>query len=414
MSVQSSSNFRDIFQIVKTSGYITVIEGEPGSGKTSLALASSLASGLPISYISYNEPESSLIEKARRVSAEDQSRLKVFRILSGSSDAFSIITESLKEGKLVVVDSIDAFLAGVSGQQPERVLLQLLYEAAKSRNGSLILISEGLSDSSALVRFVADALIKVELVNVLGLNARRFRVLKDRDYPVSVYPFYFTFQGGLQVFSASYDAGFESIMQTAVKPWERPYGERSVLKSPEVILYSLSESVGVPFARLYRLWLAVDYLSRGYNIAFITRPDEDERSVAESLARMSGKETGFEVLRASGRLEVDLEELKRRGCQLVIADSLGWEGEAAYDPSSYESGLRELVERNVRCNRGAFIFAYDSYSGLKIIRKYAARERALAGIDNYVFLRTIRPLGPLYLARVESAGSPELKLVPMY
>ncbi|MCL4344682.1 MAG: hypothetical protein M1291_07040 [Thaumarchaeota archaeon] len=240
-------SFRTPLQILPTRGYVTVLEGEAGIGKTSFALASALTSGR-VKYISYNEPENSLTDKAKRVIHGQPDNLEVLHMLSGSKKAFSEIIDSMSEGKIVILDSVDAFLWEEGGGQPERALLQLIYESAKIRNGSLVLINEGVSGISNVLKFVADSYIKMESVKLIGLNARKITVLKDRDYPVSVYPFYYTFYDGLQILNASYFLDLERVMQKKVKPWDRPFGAKSVMSEPELFLYIMDKSVSVPFS----------------------------------------------------------------------------------------------------------------------------------------------------------------------
>lgn len=254
--------YRTPAEILPTKGYVTILEGEPGIGKTTLALASALAAGR-VKYISYNEPEESLRNKAQRVLHRVPENLEVVHMLSGGTQStFSEIIDAMSEGKTVILDSVDTFLWGETGQKPERALLQLIYESVKVRNGSLVLINEGISGLSNMLKFVVDAYIRMETENLLGINVRKISVKKDRDYPVSVYPFYYTFHEGLQVFSSSYSLDLDAARQKKVKPWERPFGLKSVMNEPELFLYILDCSVSVPFSRLYRSWLAVDYLSR--------------------------------------------------------------------------------------------------------------------------------------------------------
>ncbi len=412
--MQHSQEFRSPFQILSTKGYVTAIEGDAGIGKTSLALAASLLSGSAVKYISYNEPESSLIEKAKRVARKEPENLEVLRMLSGSKEAFSEIISSLNEGKVVILDSVDAFMLSFDERQSRRALLQLVYEAAKARNGSLILISEGVSEAPNVLKFVADAYIKMEYANLLGLNARRITIVKDRDYPVSVYPFYLTFYGGLQIFESSYSTDLETITQKRVKMWERPWGERSVLREPGLILYTIDDSVSVQFSRVYRLWLAADYLNRGYSVIFMARPDEEVGKLKGSIETMSGKSEGFTVLKSSGSFVEDYRAIESYKNTLLIADILPWENDAIAEPSSYEFAIKGLVEHNVTSGSGAFLFAYSSYSGLRIVSKYAVRERRLVETGHHIFLRTVKAPGALYIVRVESLDTPELKLIMMY
>ncbi|MGC8661729.1 MAG: RAD55 family ATPase [Nitrososphaeria archaeon] len=408
----STQKFRTPLQILPTKGYVTVLEGEAGIGKTSLALASALASG-KVKYISYNEPEDSLVDKAKRVIHGQPENLEVLHMLSGSNKAFSEIINSMAEGKIVILDSVDAFLWGEGGHQPERALFQLIYESVKIRNGSLVLINEGSSTLSNTLKFVADSYIKMESVKLLGLSARKITVLKDRDYPVSVYPFYYTFSDGLQILNASYFLDLDYIIQKKVKPWNRPFGAKSVMGEPELFLYVMDRSVSVPFSRIYRLWLAVDYLNQGRNLVFMARPDENISKLKNSLETMSGK-NGFTVIKSTGRIADDCKLIESYDKTMLIADTIVWEDEAASNQPAYEFAIKELVEHNTARGSGMILFTYGSYTGFKIVDKYATRERRLMETENHIFLRTIRPPGPLYYVKVENSDAPELKLLMMF
>jgi len=410
----SLPRYRTPTEILPTKGYVTVLEGEPGIGKTTLALASALASGT-VKYISYNEPEESLMNKAQRVLHRRPDNLEVVHMLSGGTQkVFSEIIDSMDKGKIVILDSVDAFLWGETGQQPERVLLQLIYESVKVRNGSLVLINEGISGLSNVLKFVVDAYMRLEAENLLGINARKIRVIKDRDYPVSVFPFYYTFYEGYQVFGASYFLDLDKVRQKKVKMWERPFGSKSVMNEPELFLYILDSSVSVPFSRLYRAWLAVDYLSHKHSIVFIVRPDEDVEKIKESIGTMAGTNLGIEVVKSSGSIVDDSKMLKSFSDAMLIADMIIWEHEASSNPSVYESAIKDIVENNTKKGSGAILFSYRSYRGLEITEKYATRERSIVERDGHIFLRTVRPPGPLYYVNIVGSPEPELRLVTMF
>ncbi|MEM3860643.1 MAG: hypothetical protein QW478_14820 [Candidatus Micrarchaeaceae archaeon] len=387
------------------------MEGEPGIGKTSLALASTINSG-KVKYISYNEPENSLIDKAKRVMHRQPENLEVLHMLSGSKNVFSEIINSMDEGKIVILDSVDAFLWEEGEQKPERTLLQLIYESVKIRNGSLVLINEGTSNLSNVIKFVADSYIKLESVKLLGLSARKITVLKDRDYPASPYPYYYTFYDGLQILNASYFLDLDNLTQKKVKPWERPFGKKSIMNEPELFVYVIDKSVSVPFSRIYRLWLAVDYLNQGRNLIFMARPDESALKLKDSLEKMSGK-NDFIMIESSSKLADDCKLIESYDRTMLLADTIVWEHEAVANQSAYEFYIKKLIEHNTASGSGMILFAYDSYAGLKIISKYAIRERRLEETENHIFLRTIRPPGPLYYVKVEELNVPELKLITM-
>jgi len=142
---------RDLLDVINTPGYVTLIEGDPGIGKTSLALASCARRG-KCTYISYAEPEISLRKKLEVFG--HSADLKVISMMSGNpSAAYSSAAQALEMGDLVIVDSLDAMFYGVKNESEIRPFLQLVYGSAKNKSGSLVLISEGLNPVAKQVRF---------------------------------------------------------------------------------------------------------------------------------------------------------------------------------------------------------------------------------------------------------------------
>ncbi|MGC9145759.1 MAG: hypothetical protein ACP5GS_06590 [Nitrososphaeria archaeon] len=60
---------RDVLEILTSPSYVTLVEGQPGSGKTSLALKA-CSRIKKCTYISYTEPESSLRKKLSYLTPE--------------------------------------------------------------------------------------------------------------------------------------------------------------------------------------------------------------------------------------------------------------------------------------------------------------------------------------------------------
>ena len=95
---------RDLLDILNTPGYVSIIEGDPGSGKTTLALKACARHG-NATYISYADPEVSITRKLKVVEPRFKGPFKVVSMLSGKPDSvFSLIEEAVGRGELVVVD----------------------------------------------------------------------------------------------------------------------------------------------------------------------------------------------------------------------------------------------------------------------------------------------------------------------
>ncbi len=184
------------------------------------------------------------------------------------------------------------------------------------------------------------------------------------------------------------------------------------MNEPELFVYVIDKSISVPFSRIYRLWLAVDYLNQGRNLIFMARPDESALKLKDSLEKMSGK-NDFIMIESSSKLADDCKLIESYDRTMLLADTIVWEHEAVANQSAYEFYIKKLIEHNTASGSGMILFAYDSYAGLKIISKYAIRERRLEETENHIFLRTIRPPGPLYYVKVEELNVPELKLITM-
>lgn len=147
---------------------------------------------------------------------------------------------------------------------------------------------------------------------------------------------------------------------------------------------------------------------------FVARPDEDDEKIRKSIRTMAGKKAGLNVVKPSGSIVEDSKVLMSFSNAMIVADTIVWEHEASSNPSAYESAIKDLVMNNFRQGSGMVLFSYRTYRGLEIIEKYATRERAIVEKENHIFLRTVRPPGPLYYVRIENPYEPELRLSTMF
>ncbi|MGC9208740.1 MAG: hypothetical protein ACP5GH_02645 [Nitrososphaeria archaeon] len=289
-------------------------------------------------YISYNEPQESLVKKAQLACGDCYKNLTVYRALSGSiENVYSEMLNALKDGMAVALDSVDAFLA-TSGLKTERSLLQLIYESTKINRGRLLLIYEGINKEGESIKFLADAYLKLDTTYILGLPVRRINVIKDRDYPTSIYPFYYTLRGRFEMITTNPIFDLSELFTKKVKPWNRPSGEKSVMRRYEMFHYVLDSSVNVTFEKLYRLWLAVDYLYHGRAPVIIARPEESPDDLSNTFAKMSGgKEARVVELTGMPLSDAKIIISNANDNGVVVFDPLIWEKEAIKQPELTES-----------------------------------------------------------------------------
>ncbi|MGC8569619.1 MAG: RAD55 family ATPase, partial [Nitrososphaeria archaeon] len=292
---------RDVLEILTTPGYVSVIEGPPGIGKTFLALkACSLRE--KCTYISYAEPEGSLRDKMKFVAPEHAGELRVISAMSGSVEGvYSEVAESLSEEHLVVIDTVDAMFFGLKDESQLRPFLQLLYASVKGKSSSMILITEGLNPVAGHIRFVADALVSLSFVNVLGQETRAVRTIKDRDHPVEHPLHYITLHEQFRIFHPFYITG--SLPLGRFSRLVRPLGTSpsSEMALGNRIVYELDMSVEDVRASLLKKMLIADFIKMGYKVNYLIGPNEEIHAFLKDIETLLGSTEGVNIFQMNPR-----------------------------------------------------------------------------------------------------------------
>jgi len=396
---------RDILDVVNTPGYVTLIEGDPGAGKTSFVLAACAKRG-KCSYISYAEPEVSLRKKLGLILQGRATDMKVIRMMSGNpSVAYSEAARSLDRGELVIIDSLDAMFYGVKDDREIRPFLQLIYSSAKQKSGSLALISEGLNPVAKQVRFVSDAIISIDQGEILGNIARKVRLLKDRDNPIE-YPLrYMIFSDGINILKPL-PMLRRPEMHKIVRVKMSPDSEIDVAKSLGYhILTEMDIDVSDLRAGIFRELITADYLLKGYNVNYTVGPQEDESQALSDIKTLAGgKVERLNIInpdpQAAGYSAKEFinffQKKETRTKAINIINLLSEEDFAVKDPVQYEIFVKNIVRENLKAKMLTSIFGNLNLRATGIEVKYANIIRRMTVTDGFLFWRSIKPMGPLH------------------
>ncbi|MDP8023600.1 MAG: ATPase domain-containing protein [Conexivisphaerales archaeon] len=398
---------RNLLDIISTDGYTALIEGEPGQGKTTISLAACALKG-SCKYISYAEPEHSLKKKLSNIEKGEMAKLDVMSAVTGEpSRVFSEIISGLSEGKLVIVDSLDALMYSLKDEGEMRSFLQILYGSSKQKKGSLLFISENVNPASRHVRFICDALVSLDSVEVLGSYVRRARVIKDRDYQIKNRFYYYAISDKLKIFTPS--QVYHTQKMKALKTFKRP--PEGVVDAEIAlgynILYDVDYSVSDLMLKVFREALAADYLRSGYSVDYWLGPQESEEEVIKSVRQLAG--SNIDKLKTiyvdPQEFEYNSDEFLRnivsaygRDNAVDIIHLLSQEDFAVKQPMEYERFVKNATKENLKLKRITILFGYSNQEALRIRAKYSNILRKIIIKDGFLFWRSLRPLGNVYLA----------------
>ncbi|MFP3166778.1 MAG: ATPase domain-containing protein [Nitrososphaeria archaeon] len=398
---------RSLLDIISTRGYTALIEGEPGQGKTTISLAACASTG-SCKYISYAEPEESLKRKLSKIEKGKDAKIEVLSAITGEpSQVFSEIISGLNEGKLVIVDSLDAFMYSLKDESEMRSFLQILYGSSKQKNGTILFISENVNPASKHVRFICDALVSLESVEVMESSIKRAKVIKDRDYPLKTPYYYYTISDRLKIFSPSQI--FHKQKFGRLKTFNRPSEgtTEAEIALGYNILYDVDYSVSDLVLKIFRETLAADYIRLGYSVDYWLGPQESEEEVLADIKQLVGNKIDRlkTIYVDPQEFEYNAEEYLRhvvttygKDNSVDIMHLLLQEDFAVKQPVEYERFVKNATKENLKLKRITILFGYSNQEALKIRAKYSNVLRKIAIKDGFLFWRSLRPLGNVHLA----------------
>lgn len=268
-----------IDDIALNKGYITVISGEPGTGKTFLCLKVAVKAakqGDDVVYYTFNESSECIRERLKEV-FEFEGEISIREGLSLAAEGIAILLDDImgevSKGKTVIVDSIDALMLSIPHGHEYRAILQTLYRAVRNSNGRLILVSENPNPYS-IVGYAADAYITLYQEIFMEHQYRYAHIKKARDVKIE-YPFV--------PFSLS--KGF-----TEIYPKEKEevifYDYEEVLKPGGRYMLEFDNSMSYHFMNFQRRAAAALFLKRGHGVAYFASPEEAKEDIIKSIREM--------------------------------------------------------------------------------------------------------------------------------
>ncbi|MEM3498885.1 MAG: hypothetical protein QXO68_06510 [Conexivisphaerales archaeon] len=398
---------RDALDILNTPGYVSIVEGYPGSGKTTLALAACGKRKKGV-YITYGEPKESIIKKLEKVSPG--SEVRIISMLSGTPEiAFSAIESALQTGSTVVLDTIDAMLLGINSSDSLRPFLQLIYASVKSKDSSLIIISEGTSQMAGQLRFIGDALIRVYITQVLGYPARSIRVLKDRDYRIHYPVLHFTLGNGMRILEPVDFNTFYEIKKVNYIRRTASAEPSNVIKLGSTVLTEIDEEISYVAAKQYIEFTIFDYLLKGYNVNYLVPPEESDDQILRDFKVVGEKAKNLKIVHpdaaaAGFSANEFINQIRSQMFQehaIDVVNLLSEEDFAMMKPVNFEMFLRKILAINVKRNSLAHAYGYTDLNSTTIEKKYVKLLRKLTVSDGLLMERSIKPPGQLMNIRID-------------
>ncbi len=191
------------------SNYVILLEGRPGTGKTSIALMTlcrNVREGRArVLYVTSNECFNKLIEVAKSLSCDLESRVREGKVkiiecpTLGDEYLIEMITEEIMKNVLegydmVIIDSVTPLMKILESYAKKRAWLHtVIYKIASAHNVSVIMVCDKLMEQDpdiSLLEYLADVVVSLNY-DPDAVFPRSLRVLKFRTKYVPTYPIYF-------------------------------------------------------------------------------------------------------------------------------------------------------------------------------------------------------------------------------
>jgi len=400
---------RSPLKIAATRGYVTLIKGHPGTGKTLFSLSAGAYFG-KIKYISYSEPESYIKEKLKNTTNKNV-ELKFLNVMGNTEVVISEILDGLKSGYLVIIDSINGMLENFREKRP---IEQILYGSSKAKNGAIMMIYEGESESEA--DYISDAILNFGYTEIKGRKIRSIKVIKDRNFPVREAPFLFTIVNNkIKILNRSLKFKLDNL--NAIKRVDMPESPYKMLEESD-ILVKVSKEVHNDLIRLMKVFFATFFKKKGMKVLLELSDEEKEDYVKYTIVTLAG-ENFIPILLKKPYLK-SYEEAKNYLTQLekylanqdlgvLISDTLSEEGLASSEASLYSKFLQEknwILKKHLIKK---LTFSYENHVSTAFQEKYSDAIKSLTDFYGTLVWISEKPLGNAYAIEVNNTRGIVLK-----
>ncbi len=191
------------------SNYVVLLEGRPGTGKTSLALMTlcrNVREGRArVLYVTSNECSNKLIKVAKSLGCDLESRIREGKVkviecpTLGDEYLIEVVTEEIMKNVLegydmVIIDSVTPLMKILESYAKKRAWLHtVIYKIASAQNVLVMMVCDKLTEQDpdiSLLEYLADVVVSLSY-DPDAVFPRRLRILKFRTRFVPTYPIYF-------------------------------------------------------------------------------------------------------------------------------------------------------------------------------------------------------------------------------
>jgi KaiC/GvpD/RAD55 family RecA-like ATPase len=267
--------------ILKRPSYISVISGEPGTGKTFLSLRVAIdlcKNGRNVVMYSFNEEAETIYKRLSdcfRIGKPENFEVK--ELVSFRAESISIILSEMlsyiTKGFSIIIDSIDSFLSSVESDQERRTFLQSLYRSCKNNQSTLILITES-TDPFLMVGYVADAYITLYQELIDGRVYRYAKIHKARDVKIKFPLVPFSLHEGFTEMKEPGDVDEIVDISKGLEGFFKE-GGRVIIEADLKIPYS--------FIHKLRKMISAHHLDMGKGVIYYLSHDEIGEKVVEEI-----------------------------------------------------------------------------------------------------------------------------------